>query len=182
MIALRDQEQEVDVEVSISVDAQGMDEGVYLVKPKNQAPERVIITAQHLHPEICSFAAMKSHSSKLFLVCSGVHAGKLGQALCWGVLKELVLKHVRLEAMELGSTQKKQRFQQVLCDGPFLRVPQSCCAHVPMMPDEEKASRGSLVLKELARIAEKQILSQPLTPEEMALAGSVAHPPPNVYS
>lgn len=142
MLALWDQEQEVDVEVSVTMDTQGMTEGVYLIKPKNQAPERVIITAQHLHPEICSFAAMKSYSSKLFLVCSRVQEGELGQALCWGVSKELILKHVQLEIMEIGSNQKKQHFRQVLCDGPFLQVPQSCCAHIPMMPIRREHHMG----------------------------------------
>lgn len=171
MVALRDQEQETDVEVSISVDAQGINEGVYWIKPKQKAPRKVFITAQHLHPEICSWAAIKSYSSKLFLVCSGVHAGKLGRALCWGISKDLMLKHVRLEPMEVEAGKKKQRFRQVLCDGPFLQVPQTCCAHVPMMPDEEKESRGCLILKELARIAEKQVLSRPLTDQEKILAG-----------
>lgn len=114
---------------------------------------------------------MNSYSSKLFLVCSGVHAGKLGHALCWSVAKELLLKHVRPEPMEIGPAQKKQCFREVLCNGPFLRVPQSCCVHVKMMPDEEKTSHGSAILKELARIAEKLVLSQPLTVEEMTLAG-----------
>lgn len=171
MVALRDQALETDVEVSISVDAQGINQGIYLIKPKHKAPQKVFVTAQHLHPEICSWAAMKSYSSKLFLVCSGVHAGKLGRALCWGITKDLMLKHVRLEPIEVEAGQKKQRFRQVLCDGPFLKVPQSCCAHVPMMPDEEKESRKCPILKEMAKIAEKQVLSQPLTNQEKAIAG-----------
>lgn len=170
MVALRDQGQETDVEVSISVDAQGINEGIYLIKPKHKAPQKVLITAQHLHPEICSWTAMKSYSAKLFLICSGVHAGRLGRALCWGITKELVLKQVRLEPTEVGPGQKKQRFCQVLCDGPFLRVPQACCAHVPMMPDEEKESRKCPILQQLAKIAEKIVMSQPLTDQEKAMA------------
>lgn len=81
--------------------------------------------------------------------------------------------HVQLEPLQVEPGQKKQRFREVLCNQPLLQVSQSCCAHVLMLADEEKVARQSTTMKQLGRIAEKQVLRKPLTDQEKALIGQI---------
>ncbi|KAE9390343.1 hypothetical protein BT96DRAFT_1002359 [Gymnopus androsaceus JB14] len=147
-IALRGQDDDVEVVISSQ---DGLNEAVYLVKPKGQAPIKTVITAQHLNPSKYSHTAANSYSSKLFLVCSGEHAGKLGRA-------------------EKGKKIKTRCFQEIPVDGPLLRVLQLICAHVPMMPDEDKAGKGAIAIM-LQDILEKQLLGMQITDDKRALLG-----------
>lgn len=81
--------------------------------------------------------------------------------------------HVQLEPLQVEPGQKKQRFREVLCNQPLLQVSQLCCAHIPMLADEEKVARQSTTMKQLGRIAEKQVLRKPLTDQEKALIGQI---------
>lgn len=103
MVALRDIDH--DVEITISV-VDGINKAVYWVKPKGRAPIETIITAQHLDPLRCGHTATRSISCKLYLVCSGEHAGRLGCAITWGVADDIILKPVQVEAQMLGGKYK----------------------------------------------------------------------------
>lgn len=170
-VALRDQED--DVELTIGINDFGINEGVYFIKPKGQPTQKLIVAATHLHPTRCSHAAFKSHSAKLFLVCFGEHAGKLGRSVHWGIDDTLTLKQVRHIPLESESGQKKKRFKEIFCDVPLLHVSQRYCAHVPMMPDEEKAARDSTILKDIIRALERRDLGAELTDKEKITLGEM---------
>ncbi|KAE9389580.1 hypothetical protein BT96DRAFT_946750 [Gymnopus androsaceus JB14] len=135
-VALRGQDDDLEVVISSQ---DGLNEAVYLAKPKARAPIKTINTTQHLDPSKCSHTAANSYSSKLFL--------------------------------EKGKKIKTRRFQEIPVDGPLLRVLQLVCAHVPMMPDEDKAGKGAIAITQLQDILEKQLLGMQITDKERALLG-----------
>ncbi|KAE9387000.1 hypothetical protein BT96DRAFT_948707 [Gymnopus androsaceus JB14] len=169
MVALRDISD--DVEIVISAEEDGSNKAVYWVKPKGKAPIGTIITAQHLNPFICGHTADKSYSPKLFLICSGKHAGQLGHAIIWGIDDNIILKPVQHEAQMMGKKYKVTRFVEKPVNGPLLHVLELICAHVPMMPDEEKAAKTASPIRQLQHIVKKQLLGMTLTDEEKVLVG-----------
>lgn len=168
MVALRGMDH--DVEIAISTE-NGINKAVYWVKPKGKAPIETVITAQHLDPSRCGHTAAKSFSCKLYLVCSGEHAGRLGRAITWGVADDIVLKPVRHELQTSGKKYKVKRFSEIPVDGALLYVSKFICAHVPMMPDEDKDGRTATPITQLENILEKKLLGLPITEEEKAIIG-----------
>ncbi|KAE9405469.1 hypothetical protein BT96DRAFT_972589 [Gymnopus androsaceus JB14] len=169
MVALRDISN--DVEIIISAEEDSSNKAVYWVKPKGKAPVGTIITVQHPDPFRCGHTADKSYSAKLFLICSGEHARRLGCTIIWGVDDNIVLKPVQHEAQMMGKKYKVTRFVEKPVDGPLLHVSKLICAHVPMMPDEEKGAKTTSPIRQLLHIVEKQLLGMTLTHEEKVLVG-----------
>jgi len=169
MVALRDISD--DVEIVISAEEDGSNKAVYWVKPKGKAPVGTIITAQHLDPFRCGHTADNSYSPKLYLICSGKHAGRLGRAIMYGVDDDIVLKPVQHERQMTGNKFKVRRFVEKPVDGPLLHVSKLFCAYVPMMPDEEKAAKTATPISKLQHIVEKQLYGMTLTDEEKVLVG-----------
>lgn len=166
MVALRDISHDVEIEIAVE---DGMNKAVYWVKPKSQAPIQTLITTQHLDPLRCSHAAERSFSAKLFLVCSGQYAGRLGRAIAWGVADDIILKPVRHEMQMTNNKYKVRRFTEKPVDGALLHVSKYICALVPMMPDEEKEAKAAIAIRDLQYIVEKQLLGLPITLAEKTL-------------
>ncbi|KAJ3979060.1 hypothetical protein F5890DRAFT_1478837 [Lentinula detonsa] len=141
-----------DVEVEIRQGVQ-MIEAVHWIKPKNQAKRAQTISAQNLDPFLCSHAARKSFSNKLFLVCHGPHAGRLGRAVHYGVDDTVLLKPVRHECEERERA-RQLHFTEIAVAGPLIRAPTRSCAMVPMRADEDRAAKRDLNLMLLAYLVE----------------------------
>ncbi|KAE9391349.1 hypothetical protein BT96DRAFT_1001410 [Gymnopus androsaceus JB14] len=169
MVALRDISNNVEIVISAQEDS--FNKAVYWVKPKSKAPIETIITAQHLDPFRCGHIADKSYSTKLFLICSGKHAGQLGHAIIWGINDNIILKPVQHEAQTTGKKFKVRHFVEKPVNGPLLHVSKLICAHVPIMPDEEKAAKTASPIRQLQHIVKKQLLGMMLTNKENVLIG-----------
>ncbi|KAE9395690.1 hypothetical protein BT96DRAFT_942214 [Gymnopus androsaceus JB14] len=171
MVALRDISD--DVEIVISAEEDCSNKAVYWVKPKGKAPVGTIITAQHLDPFRCGHTADNSYSPKLYLICSGQHAGRLGRAIMYGIDDDIVLKPVQHERQMTGNKFKVRCFVEKPVDGPLLHVSKFFCAFVPMMLDEEKAAKTATPISKLQDIVKKQLYRMTLMDEEKVLVGEI---------
>jgi len=89
----------------------------------------------------------------------------------YGIDDDIVLKPVQHERQTTGKKYKVTRFVEKPVDGPLLHVLKLICAHVPMMPDEEKAAKTASPIRQLQHIVEKQLLGMTLTDKEKVLVG-----------
>lgn len=173
LVALRGHAEDVEVEIR---QGEEMIEVVHWIKPKNAAKRAQEITAQNLDPFLCSHAAQGSFSNKLFLVCHGTNAGRIGRALDYGVDGTLLLKPVRHEQIHKEKA-RKLHFREVAVDGPLFRVAMTSCATVPMPAEEDREAKKSLNLEQWTRVFELHELGYQLSDEQKLILGEI---PPRI--